>query len=376
MLKRLRALHIAEDRPLAGQLAGALYITGAFSITCLLFMPGVETDHWVVALALAGYGAAWGLVCLFAIPWERVHPLVSHFSSSMGLPIVAVGMAATGGAQSPVGAFLFFVIFYAAYFYRPAEAIPYFFACLVVQGLPLVYDSNAVDDGLVGQLFILGPTYFALGGLILAGKRRLVELREQAHRLSREDPLTELSNRRALMEVLERRVGGRRTSDRMGLLMVDLDGFKDVNSLYGHPAGDEVLRKTAVALQTAVRPEDMVARLGGDEFAIVAFGTSQQAMAGLTDRVQQAIKAADERLELPDFSLRASLGWALYPDHAGAVDELIAAADLGTRAAKAIGKDTAQSPMDWLPDEDSETPPSDGAGADGEGSEIEAENRN
>jgi diguanylate cyclase (GGDEF)-like protein len=341
---RLRALDITEERRLAGTLAGLLYLTGAVTITVLLFLPGAETSHAGTVLALAALSTVWGLACLFVIPWERVHPLVSHFSSFMGFPIVIVAMAATGGATSPARFYLFFVVVYAAYFYPAREAAPYLVLAVVVHSLPHFYDSGAVDAHLPGELVVAGATYLVLGGGIIAGKQLLVTLREQALDLSLHDSLTGLCNRRALMQLLDSHVGGKRASDVTGLLLVDLDEFKEANTLFGLPGGDRVLKATAVALELSARGDDMVARLGGDEFAIVARGVDRGVMEKLAERVVQAVRRKDEELGLEGFRLSASCGWALYPDDATDLNGLIAAADRALREAKAGGKDRAVSP--------------------------------
>jgi len=346
----LHALTISEERKLAGKLAGAMYLTASLCVTAMLALPGIETDHWPVVVAVSGAAALWALVCFTVIPWQRVHPLVSHLSTFMGFPATAAVVAATGGAGSPAVFYLLFIVVYCAYFYRPKEAWPYLFGCVIVHALPLAYDGGAMGEGLLAELLIIGPTYLILGGLILSGKRLLVDLRDEAREASLCDPLTGLANRRALMDSLYARVGGERASDATGLLLLDLDDFKDANTMYGHPVGDHVLRDTADALRRAARETDVVARLGGDEFAIVAHGITQTGMRALSARVLGAIRDAGRKLELPEFHLRASVGWALYPTDADAVDDLIAAADLSMRGAKVTGKDRSVSPLDWLPE--------------------------
>jgi diguanylate cyclase (GGDEF)-like protein len=348
---RLRALEMIEERALGGRLAGTLYLTGAVTAVAILALPGVETAHWRIMLALAGVGLAWSLICFLAIPWERASPLVSHFSCSLGFPITAVAVAATGGAESPAVFYLLFIVGYCAYFYRRREAVPYLIACVVVHGLPLAYDPGAVSEGLVAQLLILGPTYLLLGGLIIVGKERLVELRDEARRLSLADPLTGLANRRALIDLLETSTASGRGADPVGLVLIDLDGFKEANTMYGHPGGDTALLATADALRSAARDEDMVARLGGDEFAIVARGLGAGALEGLARRVLASVRVAGEKLEdMPGYVLRCSVGCALYPDDAGTVDELVATADLCMRGAKATGKDRSLSMRDFALD--------------------------
>ena len=131
-----------------------------------------------------------------------------------------------------------------------------------------------------------------------------------------------------------------------GLILVDLDGFKDVNTAHGYPAGDDVLREAAARLQHSVRTDDVVARLGGDEFAVLAPGATPQTMRLLAERTLCSLR--DLRHE--DMSLTASVGWVIYPDDAHSVDELIAAADFCLRGAKLTGKDRALSALDWAPD--------------------------
>jgi diguanylate cyclase (GGDEF)-like protein len=347
---KLRGLEVPEERALAGRLAGLLYLVGAATVILILALPGINTRHWPIVLGLAGAGALWGLLCVTRFPWERAGPILTHFSSAVGLAITALAMACTGGATSPARFYLFFVVFYCAYFYRSREAATFFVGCIAVEALPLLYDPAALQGPYLGELLVVSATYLVIGYLVLAGKRRLLELRDHARDLSLCDPLTGLKNRRALIEILGDQLssnGSQRASDAFGLLMLDLDGFKQANTLYGHPGGDQVLRETATALRSAAREHDIVARLGGDEFAIVARGISEQAMGALAKRVLTALREADGRLSIPGFRLSASVGWALYPDNGKTVDHLIAAADLCVRGAKLSGKDRALSPLDW-----------------------------
>jgi diguanylate cyclase (GGDEF)-like protein len=330
-MKGLRALQVAEERELAGRVAGLLYLVGAATVILLLLVPGVETSEWTIVLAISAVAAAWGLLCLFVIPWRRVNPLLSHLSSGLGLPLTAVAMAATGGADSPARFYLLFIVFYASYFYPPREAIPHLVGCIAVLLLPLTYDSNAVDQGLLGETLVLVPSFFVLGGLIMGGKRIMLEL-------ARHDALTGLMNRRAFGERLEEGLRRRRRSDSFGLLLCDLDDFKEVNTRHGHPGGDRALCEAATALRAAVRDGDLVARLGGDEFAIVATAADDEGMAALAERVRAELREANERLGLSDRELSASFGWALFPKDAESSEGLVACADLALRNAKEAGQ--------------------------------------
>ncbi|MDP4789138.1 MAG: GGDEF domain-containing protein, partial [Haliea sp.] len=103
--------------------------------------------------------------------------------------------------------------------------------------------------------------------------RNITELREarqQLESMAHYDALTGLANRALLDKLLEQSVrSARRNSQRMGVMFVDLDRFKEVNDTLGHAAGDELLRLVAQRLQRALRESDTLARVGGDEFVVV-----------------------------------------------------------------------------------------------------------
>ncbi len=341
----LRAFNVGEERELAGRAAGALYLTGALTASLIPFLPGTTTSHRAGIATIAGLSALWGIACFTVVPWQRVPALVSHLSTGMGFPIAALLVAWTGGAHSPAKLYLLFIVVYAAYFYAVREAVPYIVGSVVVTALPVLYDPTAVEHGFVAELAIIGPSYLLLGGMISAGKRVMIDLREQAQELSLHDSLTGLPNRRALIERLEERVG----AGPVALLLTDLDGFKDANTMYGHPVGDEVLRQTADALVRATREDDLVARLGGDEFAIVVSTPNAQTLGALSERVLAEVRTAGDTLELPDLHVTASAGWAMYPADAESVEDLMAAADLALRSSKVSGKDRVSSPLDWAP---------------------------
>jgi diguanylate cyclase (GGDEF)-like protein len=246
---------------------------------------------------------------------------------------------------------LFFIVSYCAYFFSAREAIMYAALCGCVHALPLLYDPHAVSQGMLVQIYIAAPSYLVLAFVMGRARSRLVQLRYAAHELSLVDPLTGLPNRRAFTERMDSHIGGERASDVTGLMLVDLDDFKEANTRWGLLGGDRVLCGAALALRSAARTGDMVARLGGDEFALVAHGLDVEGMRALASRVLEAVRAAGNELhgELPGLHLTASIGWALYPDTATTLEELIAAADLSLRGVKGGGKDSALSPADWLP---------------------------
>jgi diguanylate cyclase (GGDEF)-like protein len=335
-----------DERKLAGKLAGVLFLTAGLTAVILLFLPGIEARHrsWVVGL---GVGClAWALFCLTVARPAQHGPWFWHLPAVSALVVTGGIMAATGGDDSPARFYVFFMLVYVTYFFARREALLYLPACVAVALSPLFYDGTALDDGYLGELLVICPAYVVLGALIMDGRSLHVALREQARTLSLCDPLTELPNRRAMLEWLGDHM---RRDASVGLMLVDLDGFKDVNTVHGYPAGDAVLCETARTLRSCVRADDVVARLGGDEFAVLTSPADPEALAMLSDRVLTGVRGMAERLDLADVRLTASVGGALYPDDAGTIDELIAAADICMRGAKQTGKDRALSAVDWSP---------------------------
>src|SRR3954469_3798841 len=342
---RLSGLAISEERRLAGLVAGGMYLVATATALLLLVLPHVDIGSWQIVVASAAFGLVWGPICLFVIPWERARPAVSHFSSSMGFPASIAVVAATGGASSPGRFYGLFILVYAAYFYPAREAGLYTAGVIAMYALPLAYDAGAASGPFLAEVIVIAPLYAVLGALLVAGKAVLVSLREEARTLALRDPLTGLENRRSLMETLDRHLGGRRVRDGIGLIMLDLDNFKDANTRFGHQAGDRVLAATAEGLRGAARDTDVVARLGGDEFAIVAFDIGDEELRTLADRMLDAVRHAHASLAFDGLTLTASAGWARTVRDARSVEELVGVADGALRAAKRIGKDRARGPL-------------------------------
>jgi diguanylate cyclase (GGDEF)-like protein len=338
-LKRLRGIEIADERKLAGQLTGVVYAVAAVSVVGLLCLPHVAvTQKWVV-IAIAATAGLWGLVALTLLDWDRVPGWAVHTSTLAGLAAAAAITGLTGGPGSSARFFLLLPLVFPAAFFPPSEAWPYFVYVVAAWALPLLYDPDALGTDLLAELLIVVPVFFLIVFLMTSGKRQMVALRTRADELARRDPLTGLANRRALTEALARHVTGRRASDRAGLLVVDLDGFKDINTAHGHPGGDQALVAAAAALRGVAREVDLPGRLGGDEFALIVRDADRTGMAVLAERVLGAIRSADTGLR--GVVLHASVGWALCPDDAEDADELLAAADRALLAVKAAGKDAA-----------------------------------
>ena len=164
-------------------------------------------------------------------------------------------------------------------------------------------------------------------------ERRAVE--DRLFRLAHLDALTELPNRAVLRGRIEVAVSGGRPA---AVLMIDLDGFKEVNDAHGHGVGDVVLQAAARRLRAAVGPDGVAARFGGDEFAVVLPGVGDPLVA--TGTAEAVIAALSEPYGVEGLVLRlgASVGIALCPAHGAREEELLPCADAALYRAKADGR--------------------------------------
>ncbi len=152
------------------------------------------------------------------------------------------------------------------------------------------------------------------------------------------DALTGLANRRQLLTRLDQLLAQARAERReFGLLLIDLDHFKEVNDTLGHHAGDELLRELRPRLCAAAPRAELVARLGGDEFAVLLRSGTDQSEA---ERTAEALRSAiSQPFEFQGLTLlvRGSLGLAMYPEHGEDVETLMQRADIAMYSAKSRG---------------------------------------
>ena len=208
------------------------------------------------------------------------------------------------------------------------------------------------DDGSVLWASISGAPIFASNGTFTGyhGIGRDVTSQKQREedivRLAFYDPLTNLPNRRLLLDRLGKAlVTSGRSQTRGALLFIDLDNFKDLNDTMGHDVGDQLLEKVASRLSLCVRQGDTVARFGGDEFVVMLVDLSPE-VAGAVDQVKTVSQKILETLNLP-FELRGSvhfstpsIGITLFSGQQQSVDDLLKRADLAMYQAKEAGRNT------------------------------------
>ncbi|MBL8471904.1 MAG: diguanylate cyclase [Rhodocyclaceae bacterium] len=157
--------------------------------------------------------------------------------------------------------------------------------------------------------------------------------------LAERDALTGLLNRRRFEEELRQRQGeAERRGGSLGLMEIDLDGFKPINDEFGHQAGDQVLVRFSDAVARVVRKSEIFFRIGGDEFAVLAPDCGLEAMQALAQRILTTVDALVFTFQGREVRISASLGIAMYPLHAADADQLARYADSAMYAAKQSGK--------------------------------------
>ncbi len=201
-------------------------------------------------------------------------------------------------------------------------------AGLVVLFVRTLSPVNRVATGLAAGtlLLVVFRTWLSVRQLQTQSKIR--------HRQSVTDHLTGLANRRWLFDALDAYFA-QAAADRpeLAFLFIDLNGFKQINDSFGHPVGDELLKRVSARLQQALKPSDLLARAGGDEFAAMLVGAGASEAATAAARVSASL---DEpfQFDAVTATIGASIGIALAPADAGDADGLMSCADAAMYRAK------------------------------------------
>ncbi len=184
------------------------------------------------------------------------------------------------------------------------------------------------------------PIIATLGFVSMCNDRLNQELVRQAML----DPLTGISNRRALDAAADRAIAvARRHARGLAVLLVDADHFKQVNDRHGHGAGDSALQALVAALQAELRPSDLLGRLGGEEFVVILPESDEEPAHGAAERLREAVAAIDFSIQREKVPLRVSIGIALLEDGDDLVT-LLRRADHAMYVAKRSGRNCVVGP--------------------------------
>ena len=213
--------------------------------------------------------------------------------------------------------------------------------------LAVVVVSRQTDENLALKAVRAGAQDYLLKGRIdgftltrcLRHAIERARLQDQLARLAQLDELTGLANRKQFRPLLKKLLHqARRGKGLVGLLLLDLDGFKGVNDTFGHPIGDKLLKAVAQRLLDCVRESDFVVRLGGDEFAVIATGNdSADGVASLAKRIIGRLSQSFS-IDGNEIAIGTSIGITTFPGDQSDADGLLHHADVALYRAKGHGR--------------------------------------
>ncbi|WP_202839557.1 diguanylate cyclase [Luteimonas saliphila] len=243
----------------------------------------------------------------------------------MGMPGLWKGMAAVGSGMAAVA-------LVQGLSFRPHTELHTSLLCIALLTSYLLFFANDAYRRGVS----LRESRRQLGEQLAEITKLQTQLQEQAQR----DPLTGLHNRRFLDEALERELAACNAAGMpLTLVLIDIDHFKRINDTYGHPAGDEMIRRLADLLRERVRDDGLIAcRYGGEEFLLMLPGTALAEAEALAEDLRATFESM--RVEVDERSMRTtlSIGVAGFPEHGTRVQKLVLRADHALYAAKLRGR--------------------------------------
>ncbi|GMV41909.1 MAG: hypothetical protein AMXMBFR64_36250 [Myxococcales bacterium] len=186
-----------------------------------------------------------------------------------------------------------------------------------------------------GDLVKIGDTIFKF----LAGRNIESAYHEEIYRMTIHDGLTQIHNKRYLLEALEREFSrAKRYTRALAVIMFDLDHFKATNDKYGHLTGDYVLKEVATILKNRIRREEVFARYGGEEFAIVLPETDRKGARDFAEIVRKTVEEHDFEFEGNKLKITISLGVGVLGEAMLRPSDLVREADEHLYAAKRAGR--------------------------------------
>jgi diguanylate cyclase (GGDEF)-like protein/PAS domain S-box-containing protein len=204
-------------------------------------------------------------------------------------------------------------------------------------------DRGAVENGAEVPAEIvrhLATTFADNMALAIANLR----LREALQRQSERDPLTQLYNRRHMLDSLERELArARRNQSTVGIVMIDVDHFKLYNDTHGHGAGDAVLRSLGAFLKNQARKEDIACRYGGEEFVLVMAGINEENLLNRCEFLRRNVKQMTVEYAGQQLNpITLSMGAAIFPQHGETIEAVLNVADAALYLAKRSGRDRVE----------------------------------
>lgn len=282
--------------------------------------------------------SALSVAAFILILYERLPVWFLRAAPGIGTLLVALGIYFAGPQASAAYAmYMAWVVIAAALFLDTRLILAH--GALSIAAYALVLSMLDGSDGLDALRVAMIAGTVLIVALVMGGiAAQLREVLRKLESAASTDPLTGLLNRRALEEAFDvelSRAGRGRFG--VGVVMLDLDGFKRFNDEHGHQAGDAALQRLSLVLTGATRAIDHVGRVGGEEFAILAPESNTGGTLALAERLRRAVEIEFSGMG----GITASCGVASYPDNGSDRHTLIGAADRALYEAKALGRNRA-----------------------------------
>ena len=321
----------AQDRALIARSLSFLFLAGATVSLIWLLLPHAESTDDLGVIAMTAGAYATGIVLFTG--FDRLPTFAYKLAITMATVVITGAIFANHENGSTYVLFYFWATVYAFAFFSLTQAIFQTALVGVAFGSVLYLQQEIWEEEIARWLLVMATT-FAAGLLVrfLTGTLR--------HR-SLHDPLTSLPNRRLYLQRLDEalsRASQDNRAKKVGVVFLDLDGFKYINDSLGHHVGDALLVGVSDRLSDALRPEDLTARFGGDEFALLCEDIDSDAAAlAIGERINQALEAPFS-VGGNELHVSASVGVALAAPGEDNGDALLRDADAAMYAAKQRGR--------------------------------------
>jgi diguanylate cyclase (GGDEF)-like protein len=334
----------AIDRGMIARILAYLFGLGGILLLITLALPDTERQNTgqLVAVAAVALAAACGLF----VGYERLPLRVLRAAPFLGTVLVGlVVYYADPGDSAAYAMYLAWVLVGSALFLDPRLILVHGVLAIAVYSLALLAQDASADG--VGVRIAMTTGTVVATTIVMSGIGRHVRgamdrLASAAHT----DPLTGLPNRRALDEAFVRELArSARTRSPLGVVILDIDGFKRFNDARGHLEGDRALQRMGFILRDKTRAVDQVARIGGEEFALLVPDSDTAGGVALAERLRRAVEVEFS----DDGELTASCGVASHPANGKTPAALIAAADAALYEAKRMGRNRVVAASDEEP---------------------------
>jgi diguanylate cyclase (GGDEF)-like protein len=319
-----QAVTRAADTELMARIQPFVWFGGSAVFLVVVLAGGVNPDAKVPLLGIDALG--WATAIALVLGRGRRPAWFEEFTQYLGIALISGIVALDGNTPSGFSLFYLWLAVQATYFAPRNRAIAQGIAMAVGYAAALAIATDGMFP--IVRWLMLVSTAFVIGALVAYMRARNDELVQRLNAAAETDELTGLGNRRLLLADLDSEIRAATPEDPRMLALFDLDGFKTYNDLYGHPAGDALLRRLGNTLADAVAPAGTAYRLGGDEFCVLA-AASSAASEPLVAAGRVALTAEGE-----GFEVGASSGWVSLPADADDVSDALRTADQRMYAAK------------------------------------------